>query len=70
MEPGVAQKEPLWWSHVPITFDTADHPDPHLGVGTLPLVVSPVICNMRVTKMLVDSGASLNLIFVKLMENL
>jgi hypothetical protein len=32
--------------------------------------VSPVICNMRVTKMLVDGGVGLNLISVKLMENL
>jgi hypothetical protein len=34
----------------------------------LPLVVSPVIYNMRVTKMLVDGGAGLKLISVKLME--
>jgi hypothetical protein len=32
--------------------------------------VSLVICNMRVTKMLVDGGACLNLISIKLMENL
>jgi hypothetical protein len=63
----VAQKEPLWWSHIPITFDAAYHLDCCLGVGTLSLVVSLVICNVRVTKMLVDGGAGLNLIFVKLM---
>jgi hypothetical protein len=39
-------------------------------VGALPLVVSPVICNVRVTKMLVDGDACLNLISLKLMEEL
>jgi hypothetical protein len=68
VEPGVDQREPLWWSHVPITFDAADDPDRRVGVGALPLVVSPVIRNERVTKMLVDGGAGLNLISVKLME--
>jgi hypothetical protein len=37
-------------------------------MGTLPLVVSPVIRNMRVAKMLVDGRAGINLILVKLME--
>jgi hypothetical protein len=69
-EPGAYQREPLWWSHVPITFDTDDHPDRRSGAGTLPLVVSLVICNMRVTKMLVDGGAVLKLISIKLMEKL
>jgi hypothetical protein len=69
-EPGTDHREPLWWLRVPVTFDTADHPDRHAGVGALPLVVSSVIRNMRVTKMLVDGGASLNIIFVKLMETL
>jgi hypothetical protein len=39
-------------------------------VGALPLVVSPLIRNVRVTKMLVDGGAGLNLISIKLMEKL
>jgi hypothetical protein len=69
-EPGVAQREPFWWLHVPITFDAADHPDCCLGMGTLPLVVSPVIRNVQVTKMLVDGGAGFDLISIKLMEKL
>jgi hypothetical protein len=52
----MGQREPLWWSHVQVTFDTADHPDRHAGVGALPLVVSPLIRNVRVMKMLVDGG--------------
>ena len=57
-EPSADEQRPLKWSHVPITFDAADHPDRMTGVGVLPLVVSPVIHNVTVTKMLVDGGAA------------
>jgi hypothetical protein len=62
------QREPIWWSHFPVTFDEADHPDRRTGVGALPLMMSPVIRNVWVTRMLVDGRAGLNLISVKLME--
>lgn len=39
-----------------------DHPSRTAVVGCLPLLVSPTIRNLKVTKMLVDSGAKLNLI--------
>jgi hypothetical protein len=55
-EPDVGQREPLWWSHIPVTFDMADHPDRRADVVALPLVVFPLICNVRVMKMLVDGG--------------
>ena len=41
-----------------------------MGVGVLPLVVSPIINNVVVSNMLVDGGASLNLISTKLMSKL
>ena len=53
--------KPLEWSGQVITFDPADHPSNVAGVGALPLIVSPVIHNFRVTKMLVDGGSSINL---------
>jgi hypothetical protein len=55
---------------VPITFDTRDHIDRNAGVCILPLVVSAIINNITITKMLVDGSAGLNLISVKLMEKL
>ena len=55
---------------MPITFDAEDHPDRTTGVGVLPLVVSPVIHNMTMTKMLVDGGAGLNLISARLLGKL
>ena len=53
-----------------ITFDPADHPSNVAGVGALPLIVSPVIHNFRVTKMLVDRGSSLNLLTAKVLSTL
>jgi hypothetical protein len=55
---------------VPITCDASDHPDRIIGVGTLPLVVSPIIKNVRVSKKLVDGGASLNILSAKLVDKL
>lgn len=61
-EPMMGAQKPLKWSHTPIVFDTEDHPDRTTAVGCLPLLVSPTIRNLKVTKMLVDSGAGLNFI--------
>ena len=40
------------------------------GIGTLPLVVSPIIHNFKVTKMLADGGSSLNLLTPKVLATL
>ena len=40
-----APPKPLEWSNQVITFDPEDHPDNVAGVGTLPLIVSPIIHN-------------------------
>src|SRR5215216_5231378 len=61
-EPSLDAQKPLKWSHTPIVFDTEDHPDCTTAVGCLPLLVSPTIRNLKVTKVLVDGGADLNLI--------
>ena len=60
--PSVDVSRPLRWSDISITFDQADHPKSTSGVGRLPLVVSPTICNIQVTRMLVDGGAGLNIL--------
>jgi hypothetical protein len=33
--------------------------------GKYPLIVDPVICNVRLTKVLIDGGSSLNIIYVE-----
>jgi hypothetical protein len=52
-EPVMEAQKQLKWSHLPIIFDAEDHPDRTTGVGCLPLLVSPIIRNLKVTKMLV-----------------
>jgi hypothetical protein len=54
----------LDWSDKPITFDQGDHPDCVLSPGKYPLIVDPVIGNTRLTKVLMDGGSSLNIIYV------
>jgi hypothetical protein len=55
----------LDWSDKPITFDQGDHPDCVSSLGRYPLVVDPVIGNARLTKVLMDGGSSLNIIYAE-----
>jgi hypothetical protein len=55
----------LDWSDKPITFDQDDHPDRVPSPGKYPLVVDPVIGNVRLTKVLMDGGSSLNIIYAE-----
>jgi hypothetical protein len=55
----------LDWSDKPITFDQGDHPDRVRSLGKYPLVVDPVIGNIRLTKVLMDGGNSLNIIYAE-----
>ena len=69
-EPSVESRKPLKWSSTPIIFDIEDHPDRITAVGCLPMLVSPTIRNLKVTKMLVDGGAGLNLISSAVLKKL
>jgi hypothetical protein len=55
----------LDWSDKPITFDQGDHPDYVPSPGRYPLVVDPVIGNARLTRVLMDGGSCLNIIYAK-----
>jgi hypothetical protein len=55
----------LDWSVKPITFDQADHPDRVPSPGKYPLVVDPIIGNVRLTKVLMDRGSNLNIIYAE-----
>jgi hypothetical protein len=55
----------LDWSDKPITFDQGDHPDYVPSPGRYPLVVDPVIGNAMLTKVLMDGGSSLNIIYAE-----
>jgi hypothetical protein len=51
-----------------ITFDRDDHPNYVPNPGVYPLVVNPIITNTRLTKVLMDSGSSLNIIYASTLD--
>jgi hypothetical protein len=58
----------LSWSGTPITFDRDDHPDKVVAPGVYPLVVDPIIVNTRLSKVLMDGGSSLNIIYLETLD--
>jgi hypothetical protein len=61
-----AKKAPpsfLDWSEDAITFSREDHPNRIPNPGQLPLVVDPVIGNARFSKVLMDGGSILNILY-------
>jgi hypothetical protein len=62
---GPATLEYLRWSKVPITFYRGDHPDFIPKPGRYPLVVCPIVKDIKLNRVLVDGGSTLNLLFLK-----
>jgi hypothetical protein len=58
----------LDWSEVAITFDRDDHPDYVPNPRIYPLVVDPIIANTHLTKVLMDGGSSLNIIYAHTLD--
>jgi len=58
----------LNWSSTPITFDHDDHPDRVVAPGVYPLVVDPIIVNTRLSKVLMDGGSSLKIIYLETLD--
>jgi hypothetical protein len=62
-----AEKAPpsfLDWSEDAITFSRDDHPNCIPNPSQYPSVVDPVISNSRFSKVLMDGGSSLNILYV------
>jgi hypothetical protein len=57
--------EYLKWSEVPITFDRSDHPDFVPWPGQYPLIVSPIVKDVKLNRVFVDGAGSLNILFLK-----
>jgi hypothetical protein len=53
---------------VAITFDRDDHPDYVPNPRVYSLVVDPIIANTCLTKVLMDGGSSLNIIYVQTLD--
>ena len=60
----------LRWSESTITFDRTDHPDTVPHPGRYPLVVDPVIGPKRLTKVLMDGGSGLNIMYAKMLDEM
>jgi hypothetical protein len=58
----------LDWSEDAITFSCEDHPNRIPNPGQYPLVVDPVIGNARFSKVLMDGGSSLNILYAQTKE--
>jgi hypothetical protein len=61
IEPAVPR--PLRWSEIPISFSRNDQWTSFSEPRTVPLVLDPVVAEVRLTKVLIDGGSGLNLIF-------
>jgi hypothetical protein len=65
-----ATPEYLKWSEVPTTFDRSNHPDFIPKLGRYPLIVSPIIKDMKINQVLVDGGSSLNILFLNTFDEM
>jgi hypothetical protein len=68
IEPAVPQ--PLRWSEVPISFSRDDQWTSFSEPGKFPLVLDPVVAKVRLTKVLIDGGSGLNLIFASTLRKM
>ena len=68
--PKLEATHPLRWSQCAITFSSADQLTCAATAGALPMLCSPVISNVQVTKTLIDGGAGLNVLSVDTFDNL
>ena len=60
----------LKWSKTPITFDQSDHP-PHVATpGRQALMVDPVVGGTRLTKVLMDGGSGLNILYAEALRGM
>ena len=60
----------LRWSKSTITFDWTDHPESFPWPGRYPLVVDPIIGTKRLTKVLMDGGNRLNIMYTETLNDI
>ena len=60
----------LRWSESAITFDQTIHPDVVPHPGRYPLVVDPIVSPKRLTKVLMDGGSGLNIMYAKMLNEM
>jgi hypothetical protein len=50
------------WRNTTISFGALDYPDNMAEASVLPLIIAPIVANMRLHHVLIDGGAGLNVI--------
>ena len=60
----------LKWSKTPITFNQSDHPVHVATPGRQALVVDPVVGGTRLTKVLMDGGSGLNILYAETLQGM
>ena len=58
----------LRWSESPITFDQGDHPSHIARLGHYPLIIDPIVRKKRLTKVLMDGGSGLNILYIDTLD--
>ena len=51
-----------------VIFDKDDHPVSVPRKGSYPLVVDPVVSNLHLSKVLMDGGSSLNILYIDTLD--
>ena len=68
--PRLEATRPLRWSKYAITLSSADQLKCAATAGVLPMLCSPVISNVQVTKTLIDGSVGLNVLSVETFDRL
>ena len=68
--PKLEAMRPLRWSKCNIIFSSVFQLKCAATAGALPMLCSPVISNVQVTKTLIDGGAGLNVLSVETFDSL
>jgi hypothetical protein len=68
--PKLEATRPLRWSKCTITFSPSDQLKCAATAGALPMLCSPTISNVLVTKTLIDGGAGLNILSIETFDRL
>ena len=58
----------LSWLESLITFDQRDHPSHVARPGRYPLVIDPIVRKKHLTKVLMDGGSGLNILYVDTLD--
>ena len=58
----------LSWLESPITFDQRDHSFHVARPGHYPLIVDPIVRKKHLTKVLMDGGSGLNILYVDTLD--